>query len=119
VWADTFGTGSTNSKTLKAVVKTALEKTTAGGNEEPTFVYQDLNAALQAAVNGDRYRPLSASSLGYWLRNHKDAIVGTHRFRYSEQSNVGYWWVEEIGATFDHADEAEAEAEEAAEEQPF
>ena len=111
VWADTFGTGSENSKTLKAVVKTALDKTTNGGNAEPTFVHLELNAALQAAVNGDRYRQLSASSLGYWLRNHKDAIVGTHRFRYSEESNVGYWWVEEIGATTDRDVAVEADAD--------
>jgi hypothetical protein len=114
-WAAAIGTGEATKKTLKDVVAIAVEKTTHGGAEEATFVNGDFNAALQAAVNanGARYRPLTASSLGYWLRARKDAIVGDHRFRHEEASNVGYWWIEKIGQTDDRAAPATAEVEEA------
>jgi Bifunctional DNA primase/polymerase, N-terminal len=112
-WMDAIGVGTAHSKTLRDVITMALEKTTAGGNAEPTLVYPDLNAALHAAMNGVRYRPLTASNLSYWLRARKDAIVGSHRFRYSEEANIGYWWVEEIGAQPDRGSTAEAEVEEA------
>src|SRR5262249_8483292 len=75
-WADIFETGEETRKTVKEVVATALEKTTNGGTTEPVFVWPDFNAAVLAAVNGDRYRPLTASSLGYWLRSHKRTILG-------------------------------------------
>jgi Bifunctional DNA primase/polymerase, N-terminal len=100
VWADSIGTSMAAKKTLKAVVAMALDKTTSGTGSyaEPILAHPDLNAALQAAVNGDRYRPLSALNLGYWLRSRKDTIVGSYCFRHSEEANVGYWWVDVIGA---------------------
>ena len=100
VWADLIGTSMAAKKTLKAVVAMALDKTTSGTGSyaEPILAHPDLNAALQAAVNGDRYRPLSALNLGYWLRSRKDTIVGSYCFRHSEEANVGYWWVDVIGA---------------------
>src|SRR5262249_20924006 len=116
-WADILGTGEATRKTVKEVVATALEKTTNGGTTEPVFVWPDFNAAVLAAVNGDRYRPLTASSLGYWLRSHKGTILGDRRFQYVEKSNVGYWWIDKIGA--DGTWQEEEPATGAAPEDPF
>ena len=98
-WVNAFGTGESNKRTLKEVVAAARATAPGNGITPPPLINPDLNTALQAAVIGEKkYRQFDAASLGYWMRNHKDAIVGDYRFRYTKESNVGYWWVEAMTA---------------------
>jgi Bifunctional DNA primase/polymerase, N-terminal len=97
-WADDFGTGEDNGKTLRDVVALAVATTVGGGGGYyyPTLARPNLNAALQAAVVGQSRRQLTASSLGYWLRARKDAIAGPYCFRNKYVSGEGLWWVEAL-----------------------
>ena len=96
-WAEEFGTGEANSKTLRDVI-TLATATTVGGNGyyHPTLAHPNLNAALQAAVVGQSRRNLSTTSLGYWLRSRKDAIAGPYCFRNKFVSGDGVWWVDAL-----------------------
>jgi putative DNA primase/helicase len=89
-WADVIGTGYTSRMTLKDVIALIGQSTGQGETKK----WPDLTAAVISAAGDHRYQP-DAQRLGYWMRSHKNRVLGELRFEQDADSKKGsQWWVE-------------------------
>ena len=94
-WAELIGVGEHDTMTAGAVVERANERDAPSfGSDE--WRHPDFRAALLAVAAGNSGN-LDQNKLGYWLRAHKDRIVGGRRFVSAGQdrNKVALWRLEQ------------------------
>ena len=94
-WTELIGVGEHDTMTAGAVVERANEREAPnfGGDE---WRHPDFRAALVAVAAGNSGN-LDQNKLGYWLRAHKDRIVGGRRFVSAgpNRNKVALWRLEQ------------------------
>jgi hypothetical protein len=94
-WANTFGTGESSGKTLREVIETVTRVISFNSvTNTVTYAEPELRAAVLTAVVTPH--KLDVTTLGYWMRQRKDRIVGVRAFANTTSNNdATKWWIKE------------------------
>ena len=105
-WADTFGAGFANQRSVADVLKATEEREIhyqGDGNPHDGYETDYKHPALREAILAGvptRGR-LNARTFGKWLGRHKGRIAGSLKFIRSMETgrHATRWWVENVGET--------------------
>jgi hypothetical protein len=89
-WGAAFGVGYEYRVTLKEVIEKATRiRAVDAVTHAVTLENPELNAAVRAVTPRGQ---ADATSLGYWMRNHKKRFVNELRFEKKDDTNTGTKW---------------------------
>ena len=91
-WAEVFGVGWENRKTLKEAIEAVEKFNPCGPYEQPRPQHPALRSAVFSIAKGQK---ADARQLGNWVRRYKGRYVGNLRFNNkSEDKGGSEWWIE-------------------------
>jgi hypothetical protein len=95
-WADLFGSGYDNRKSLAAARRVAEQRFDNNNPSDPDLAQALLDAMLAVAIRPGDAGGVDINALGKWLRGNKGKIVDGYRFVNTDKGGTAQWYVEKV-----------------------